>query len=176
MEEALRRAKKTLQGALVGIVFGATSGHTAGTPSYGNYRLRPAVCGDSRAGCGRDELETGGRSRLGGQRLIRHSQVFSSEKTGATGKGVRHRSRAVRCLVAWCAGVSTRRGLAGAPDMCGQWLLAAGVAAVEIVTAVNGPTSDVETGAFIRCSRACRHRKVRLLADARAAEGDRHSR
>ena len=78
--------------------------------------------------------------------------------------------------MALCAGVSTRRGLAGAPDMCGQLLLAAGVAAVEIVTAVNGPTSDVETGAFIRCSRACRHRKVRLLADARAAEGDRHSR
>ena len=56
-----------------------TSGHSAGAAGCGDYRLQPALCGDSRAGCARDDEEAGGRSRPTGQRSMRICRAFIEE-------------------------------------------------------------------------------------------------
>ncbi len=56
-----------------------TSGRRAGTPGCGNQRLRPAACGDSRAGFVRDEKEAGGRSRPSRQHNTLICSTFSGE-------------------------------------------------------------------------------------------------
>ena len=79
-----------------------TSGYLAGAPGCGNQPVRPATCGDSRAGCARDVEETGGCLRLARQQnmLICRNFIIKNGSDGTRTRDLR-RDRLVPSKRRW---------------------------------------------------------------------------